>query len=114
MNISITFRHIDASDAIRAHAQEKVEKLQKFLRKPMTAAVTVSIDNLEHRAEVRVSSGSEHFEASEITEDMYMSIDRVIDKIERQIRDSKGAAQSKRRGGASIRSGDFSQPEEPR
>jgi putative sigma-54 modulation protein len=105
MNISITFRHVDSSEAIKAYATEKVGKLQKFLRKPMSAKVTLSLEKLKHGAEVRVSSGGEHHEAQEISDDMYASIDKVIDKLERQIRGTKGAAQSKRRGAESLRDG---------
>ena len=104
MNISITFRHMDASEAIKSHAQEKVSKLQKFLRQPMTAKVTLSIDRLNHIAETRISSGGSRFEAKETTSDMYESIDKVIGKLERQIRGVKGAAESKkRRGGETLR-----------
>lgn len=105
MNISITFRHVDSSEAIKNYATEKVAKLQKFLRKPMSAKVTLSLDKLMHGAEIRLSSGSEHHEAHEVTEDMYASIDKVIDKLERQIRGTKGALQSKRRGSESLRDG---------
>lgn len=104
MNITITFRHIDTSEAIKNHATEKCGKLQKFLRQPMTAKVTLSLDKLNHVAETRISSGGEHFEASESTEDMYASIDRVMEKLERQIRGSHGAAQSKKRRGDTLRS----------
>jgi putative sigma-54 modulation protein len=98
VNISITFRHMDPSDAIKTYAVAKIAKLQKFLRQPMTAKVTLSIDRLRHVAEMRLSSGGEHLEAREDTGDMYASIDEVIDKLERQIRGSKGAQQSRRRG----------------
>jgi putative sigma-54 modulation protein len=104
MNISITFRHMEASEAIKGYARDKLAKLQKFLRKPMTAKVTLSLDKLRHVAETRISSGGEHLEAKETSEDMYASIDRVLDKLERQIRGSKGAARAKkRRGGDSLR-----------
>ncbi len=104
MNISITFRHMDASEAIKSYAVDKIGKLQKFLRQPMTAKVTLSIDRLKHVAETRLSSGGSHLEAKEASEDMYASIDRVIGKLERQIRGAKGAAQSKkRRSGDSLR-----------
>src|SRR6476660_6859552 len=99
MNISVTFRHVDASDSIRARATEKIAKLQKFLRQPMTARVTVSLEKLLHQVEARVSSGSARYEASEVTEDMYASIDKVLDKLERQIRGTKGALQAKKRHG---------------
>jgi putative sigma-54 modulation protein len=55
-------------------------------------------------AEIRISSGGAHLEAKETSEDMYASIDKVIDKLERQIRGTKGAALSKkRRSGDSLR-----------
>ncbi|MBK7582150.1 MAG: ribosome-associated translation inhibitor RaiA [Myxococcales bacterium] len=99
MNISITFRHMATSGAIKTYANDKVAKLQKFLRQPMTAKVTLSIDRLKHIAETRISAGGAHLEAKEASEDMYASIDRVIDKLERQIRGAKGAAESKKRRG---------------
>jgi putative sigma-54 modulation protein len=99
MNISITFRHMDSSDAITRYATAKLAKLQKFLRSPMTGKVTLSIDRLKHVVEVRVSSGGAHLEAHERSDDMYASIDRVADKLERQIRGAKGAARAKRRDG---------------
>lgn len=103
MNITVTFRHVDASSALRDHATEKIAKLQKFLRQPLTARVTVSLEKLKHQVEARVSSGGERYEASETTEDMYASIDKVMDKLERQIRGTKGVAQAKKRRGASLR-----------
>jgi putative sigma-54 modulation protein len=101
MNITVTFRHVDASDALKKRATEKIAKLQKFLRQPLTARVTVSLEKLKHEVEARISSGGERYEAHEATQDMYESIDKVMDKLERQIRGSKGAAQAKkrRRGG---------------
>ena len=104
MNITVTFRHVDASDALKKRATEKISKLQKFLRQPMTARVTVSLEKLKHEVEARISSGGERYEAHEATQDMYESIDKVMDKLERQIRGSKGAAQAKkRRRGGTVR-----------
>jgi putative sigma-54 modulation protein len=60
MNFSITFRHIEASEAIKTYAADKISKLQKFLRQPMSAKVTLSLDKLKHVAETRISSGGAH------------------------------------------------------
>ena len=104
MSISITFRHVAPSDLIKQHAEEKLSKLQRFLRQPMIARMTVSLEKLEHAVEVRVSSGSEHFEAHVHSPDMYQSIDKVVHKLERQIAESKGAEQSRqRRSGETLR-----------
>jgi putative sigma-54 modulation protein len=97
MNVSITFRHMDASEAIKKHTAAKLGKLQKFLRQPMIAKVTISVDKLKHVAEARISSGGAHLEAKESSGDMYTSIDRMIEKLDRQIRVTKGAAESRRR-----------------
>jgi putative sigma-54 modulation protein len=101
MNITITFRHMVGTDAVKSYAHEKVAKLQKFLRQAMTAQVTLSVEGLEHIADVRISSGSANYHGTERTADMYASIDTVHDKLERQIRDDKGHTIAKKRGGTS-------------
>ena len=99
MNITITFRHMEGTEAVKKHAHEKLAKLQKFLRTAMTAQVTLSVEGLEHVADVNIASGSAHFHATERSEDMYATIDMVHDKLERQIRGAKGATMAKKRGG---------------
>jgi putative sigma-54 modulation protein len=97
MNIAVTFRHIEASEPVKRYAHEKIAKLQKFLRQPIQANVTLDTQHIEHVVEVRISSGSEHYLGREQSEDMYASIDKVVDKLERQIRSGKGASVSKMR-----------------
>jgi putative sigma-54 modulation protein len=106
MTITITFRHVEPSDLIKEYAAEKLTKLQRFLRQPMSARVTVSLEKLVHAVEVRLSSGSEHYEACGESEDMYASIDLVAHKLERQINGTKGHEQSRqRRTAESLRDG---------
>src|SRR5689334_17094683 len=50
MNITITFRHMVGTDAVKQYAHDKIAKLQKFLRQAMTAQVTLSVEGLEHIA----------------------------------------------------------------
>ncbi len=100
MNIAITFRQMDTSEAAKAYAQEKISKLQKFLRKPMETQVTLSVQKTMHIAEVVVHCGPAHFHAHEECSDMYGSIDRVCDKLEAQIRSDHDLriAKTKKRG----------------
>jgi putative sigma-54 modulation protein len=101
MNIAITFRHLDASEAIKTYASEKVAKLQKFLRQPMRARVTMQLDKKHHCCEVEVNAGSGHFLASQRADDMYASIDGVVDKLERQISEAHGTNVARKKGGDS-------------
>ena len=112
MNIAITFRQMEASEAVKQYATEKVAKLQKFLRKPLSAQITLSLDKLDHIADVHVHAGSDHFHGSEQSEDMYASIDRVIDKLDRQIRAAKGMIQTKKRGAEGLKEREVRDPEE--
>lgn len=107
MNISITFRQMDATEAVKGYATEKVSKLQKFLRQPMHGQVTLSCQKTIHVAEVDLHSGGHHYHAHEQSEDMYATIDKVIDKLERQIRD--GHASHRKKG--SERASDHLLPE---
>lgn len=95
MNIAITFRHMDSTEAVKAYATDKVAKIQKFLRQPLKGQVTLSCQHRLHCVEIDVHAGHEHFHATETSEDMYASIDKVIDKVEAQIRSSKGSGQKK-------------------
>jgi putative sigma-54 modulation protein len=98
MNISITFRQMEATDAVKNYANEKVARLQKFLRRPLKGQVTLSCRDggRSHHAEVDVHAGAEHFHAHETSEDMYATIDKVIDKLERQITSANEAAMKKK------------------
>ena len=98
MNIAITFRQMDATDSVKGYATEKIAKLQKFLRSPLHGSVTLSCEKRLHMAEVDVHAGSDHFHAHEQSEDMYASIDKVIDKLERQINHAHDTSIAKRKG----------------
>lgn len=103
MNIAITFRHLEVSDAIKGYATEKIAKLQKFLRAPMRARVTLSLEDKSHGCEVEVNAGANHFVASEWGEDMYACIDRVLAKLERQVTGAHSSNVSRRKGADSAR-----------
>lgn len=103
MDISTTFRHTEPTDALRDYAAQKVSRLQKFLRQPMSARVTMSVEKHEHMVEVQVNSGGHHFEAKEVFDDMYAAIDSAVHKLERQIHDKKGLAGAKRRRETDLR-----------
>lgn len=95
MNIAITFRQMDATEAVKSYATEKVSRLQKFLRQPLYGQVTLSCQKTLHMADVDLRSGGQHYHAQEASEDMYASIDKVIDKLERQIRDGNASQRKK-------------------
>jgi putative sigma-54 modulation protein len=95
MNISITFRQMDATEAVKGYATDKVAKLQKFLKQPLHGQVTLSCQKTTHHVEVDLHAGGQHYHAHEAGEDMYASIDKVVDKLERQISSVHGTFKKK-------------------
>ena len=99
MNIAVTFRHMNATEAVKGYATDKVSRMQRFLRSPMKSQVTLSCqqDRL-HSVEVEIHAGAARFHAHETSEDMYASIDKVVDKIERQIVSAKESVGARKKG----------------
>lgn len=89
MKVTVTFRHMDASDPIRDYATEKVQRLEKYLTAPIEVHVILEVVKFMHRVEVDVHAKGVHLSADETTADMYAAIDKVADKIERQAQKHK-------------------------
>jgi putative sigma-54 modulation protein len=104
MRISYTFRNMESSDGIKNYASEKIGKIQRYMRAPMHAEFTFSMERHLHRVEVNVTGDGHQYAAHGESEDMYATIDQVVDKIDRQVRDTKATEIDRRRhGGESLR-----------
>src|SRR5438552_4280212 len=88
MQLSVTFRHMDATEALKDYAREKVERIRKYFPDPIKAHVTMACDRgYNHIADVLITlHNGIIIKGEETTEDMYSSIDLVMAKIERQCR----------------------------
>src|ERR1041384_3148436 len=89
MQLSTTFRHMDASQAVREYAAEKLEKIRKYFhREPISAHATFSVERgFHHVADLNITLPSGIvINAKETTEDMYSSIALAAARIERQVR----------------------------
>lgn len=88
MQLSITFRHMEASEAVKEYAREKVERIRKYFPDPLKGHVVFSCDRgYNHVADVQITlHNGIVIKGVETTEDMYSSIDLVMAKIERQVR----------------------------
>ena len=85
MKIDITGRHIDVTPALKEFAEEKLGKLERLLDHEMEAHVVLWITKHRHIAEIQIKSGSQLFNGTEETGDLYASIGEVVDKLERQL-----------------------------
>lgn len=87
MTINITARHADISDAMKAHVNKKLSAILESYPHVEHAHVILDISKFRHMIEVIVQTKKhKKIEARDESDDMYSSIDRVIDKIDRQLR----------------------------
>jgi len=100
MKVIITGRKIDISAGMRSYTEKKLQKLDKFFDDAADAQVTLSVEKDRQTAELTIYFGGYVYRAEDTTEDMYASIDRSVDLIERQIRKNKTRLEKKLRGGA--------------
>ena len=103
MQVSVTFKNIDPSDALKAYAAKKLERIDKLLDTPAEANVVFSVEKIRHTTEMNVTSGRITVHATETSEGMYAAIDLAVDKIKQQLSKSKKKIQSRKSGNPGIR-----------
>jgi len=87
MQVTTTFRQMEQSEALKAYAEEKLERTVKYIDEPINAQVYFTVEKkIRHIVEIVITARGISTKASEATNDMYAAIDAVIDKIERQLK----------------------------
>lgn len=83
MDLEFTFRNLESTEAIKGWAVRRFKKVEKHLTEEASSAhLTLSVDKHRHRAEMTVHVGGEVLRATEETDDMYTSMDKVMEKLE--------------------------------
>ena len=89
MKFTFTEKKMGASEALRDYTERKVGKLDRFFKTESSANITFSTERGRFLAEITVSNNGLFYRASELTNDMYASVDSGVAAIERQIRKNK-------------------------
>ncbi len=85
MQLSVKGRNLEITDALRTYAEEKVQRMGKYLEGIGAGNVVLSVEKHRQIAEVTLRVRDLTVRAEESTDDMYSSIDLVAEKLERQI-----------------------------
>lgn len=89
MQASVTFRHMEPSDALKSYVYDRTSRLTKYIDRPLEAQVTLKVEKFRQIAEVVINTNGIRIAGQESHEDMYAAIDLVMDKIERQVKKYK-------------------------
>ncbi|UOD34006.1 ribosome-associated translation inhibitor RaiA [Deferribacteraceae bacterium V6Fe1] len=96
MNIQITVKNVELTDAIRSYVEKKVSKVKKYFDQVVDVHVVLDVQKNVHMAEILVNAKGVFLKGIEKSEDLYASIDLAIDKIERQLVKYKEKLKSKK------------------
>ncbi|OGR27213.1 MAG: ribosomal subunit interface protein [Desulfobacterales bacterium RIFOXYA12_FULL_46_15] len=90
MQISITFKAMNSSDALKSHIHEKFEKLDKMLDSDADAHIVLSVEKLRNIADINMTCDKIKIHATEEADNnMYAAIDALSEKVKVQIRKYK-------------------------
>ena len=96
MKLSVTGRNIEITDGIRNHLNDKIDKTIADLGEAADVHVALSVEKHRHFAEVTVKTKGFTLHSQDETEDLYTSMDKALEKMEKQIRKNKEKAKALR------------------
>lgn len=99
MQIKISFRHIEPSDPLKFYVEDKLTRVKKYLEEPIEAHVVLRVEKFRHIAEVSIDASGFRLNGAEETDDMYSSIDLLVDSLEGQAARKGKEKVSRRRSG---------------
>ena len=96
MKITTTSRHYELTPALKQYAESKIENLKTYFDNIASAHIIFSLEKYRHSVEVTLHVNGRDLVGREISEDMFVSVDRVAEKLERQIVKYKGKRSNKK------------------
>lgn len=85
MNLNITGHHVEVTPAIRDYVSGKVEKVIRHFDQVTSTHVILSVDKLKQKAEITLHVKGKDIHADAVGENLYASIDAMVDKLDRQV-----------------------------
>lgn len=112
MTFTFTGKKYEVTDELRSYAEKKIGKIDRLFRTESDASVTFSTSRGRYTAEVTIRNNGMIYRVSEVTSDMFASIDSAVAAIERQVRRNKTRLEKRLREGAFERTAEVAPEEE--
>ena len=85
MQINITGHRLEITPSLRTFTEEKFDRLERHFDKITTVNVVFDVEKLRQIAEATILVAKGEIHASAESEDMYATIDLLVDKLNRQL-----------------------------
>jgi putative sigma-54 modulation protein len=84
MKSNYTFKHLDYSESLVSYTNEKLDEIGQFLLKDGRSNVYYSKSQHEFVVEVTINTKQKFFKATAQAPDIYVAVDMIADKLEKQ------------------------------
>lgn len=85
MNYIISGKNIEVTEGLKSAIYDKLGRLEKFFTEDTDVQVTFSVEKERQKIEVTIPMKGHIIRAEQSSDDMYVSIDLVVEVIERQV-----------------------------
>ena len=103
MKITISGKNIDVTEGLRAAVEDKLSKLEKYFTPDTICNVTLSVEKERQKMEVTIPMKGHIIRAEQQSDDMYVTIDLVVDVIEAQLKKYRKKLINKQQNADSLR-----------
>jgi putative sigma-54 modulation protein len=85
MNLNITGHHIEVTPALREYVTGKVDKVIRHFDHVTSVHIILSVEKLVQKAEITLHVKGKDIYADSSDTDLYAAIDKLVDKLDRQV-----------------------------
>ncbi|MDE6025078.1 MAG: ribosome-associated translation inhibitor RaiA [Lachnospiraceae bacterium] len=107
MNYIISGKNIEVTEGLKSAIYDKIGRLEKFFVDDTDVQITFSVEKERQKIEVTIPMKGHIIRAEQSSDDMYVSIDMVVEVIERQVTKYKKKIVDKEQNAAFIQNDFF-------
>jgi len=85
MQINITTRHFNLEEATKDYLAEKLDRLERFFSRIISARAVLIKEGYRHIAEITLSARNMQLVVKEVSEDMHSAIDLAVAKLQKRL-----------------------------
>jgi len=89
MQVNLTGHHIVITPALREYVNDKLTRIGRHFDHVTDIHCILTVEKLQHKAEATVNMSGRQLYADSVKSDMYAAIDRLTDKLDRQVKKHK-------------------------
>jgi putative sigma-54 modulation protein len=89
MRVTVSGRHVDVTPALKEHVEKGLQKVRAHFSRPkevMDANVVLTVEKHRQTADITLHMNGIRIHGKDTGSDMYSSIDKVVEKLDKQVR----------------------------